>query len=163
MTFNFDGPEYMDPVLLDEPFYFNVDKSKYSQCIRNLISNSIKFNKAGGSVSVHTYLTAKIDESGLHREDTGFVIGRKDKQVHCVEMTEHGAAGSGNTLIGNDKGVLRIEVHDTGAGISEVNFCLGLLMVLLFSVLSHLLVSTMSPYAGWVALCRIIKRSCSKT
>ena len=84
---NIDKSSTMGQLLASTFIY--VDKNRFAQVIRNLLSNAFKFTPRGGKVTV----------TASHIEDT-------------IEYTD----GSHSAL----QKLLRIEVKDTGAGISQV-------------------------------------------
>lgn len=117
MEYNFDGFKYLDSVLVNENMCIYADRSKFSQCVRNLISNAIKFSCSGGTVTVYTYLVTEEDD----RESDMFSSATNEhRKVHCVEMTEKFYNNMTADNMSYNGQVLRIEVYDTGPGISSV-------------------------------------------
>jgi signal transduction histidine kinase len=82
-----------------------IDKPKFIQVIRNLVSNALKFTPAEGSVTVQVEARCE-DETGSARETT--VNGPRREGDLCVARRAVRYS------------VLRVTVSDTGAGISEV-------------------------------------------
>ena len=78
-----------------ESYAIHVDLAKFSQVLRNLLSNALKFTPRGGRVSVELELLRR-----------GIQARRRLESVWPEEQTY-------NTL--------RVTVTDTGAGISEVS------------------------------------------
>jgi len=90
----------------NENFNITGDKDKLKQVFINLISNAIKFNKAGGNVSIRLFTDNKNiiaefkDEGiGIKEEDLDFIFERfyrGDKSRHEVE-----GSGLGLTIVKN--------------------------------------------------------------
>lgn len=72
----------------------DVDINKISQTIRNLVSNALKFTPAEGQVDVH-----------VHRVNRNSDTGRRYSNDKMASTSEY----------------VRIEVRDTGPGISKVH------------------------------------------
>ena len=87
----------------------HVDQHKMSQVLRNLISNAMKFTKPGGSVTV----TAKHRTAGQETSDPKVYWWRHSSSVEPESVTA-------NTEYPSTQ-ILRIEITDTGAGISMAN------------------------------------------
>lgn len=83
-----------------------VDQHKMSQVLRNLVSNALKFTEPGGSVTV----TARHRSVQLEVPDPIVYWWRHSTAVEPEAATEYPKAQ-----------VLRIEISDTGAGISREN------------------------------------------
>ena len=79
-------------------YVITVDKTKFAQVIRNLLSNALKFTPAEGSVT--------IDVSALYPESGAAVVAIPGKHVSV-----HPPAVFSR---------LQLSVTDTGAGISKV-------------------------------------------
>ena len=82
----------MGQLLLSTFIY--VDVNRISQVMRNLLSNAFKFTPKGGKVTV----------TASHIYD-------------IIELTENNDSNNNDA---NNQQLLRIEVKDTGAGISKV-------------------------------------------
>jgi hypothetical protein len=105
----------------------SADRSKISQVLRNFISNALKFTPSGGQVSIvqkftphpaHSTNDAIISDSRLSsmvRE----VRARVNSSAVFVTNIDEDIESDTNTI---SNGILRIEVHDTGCGISHVSF-----------------------------------------
>eukprot|EP00602_Paraphysomonas_sp_CaronLab_P011554 CAMPEP_0185041960 /NCGR_PEP_ID=MMETSP1103-20130426/41889_1 /TAXON_ID=36769 /ORGANISM="Paraphysomonas bandaiensis, Strain Caron Lab Isolate" /LENGTH=523 /DNA_ID=CAMNT_0027581911 /DNA_START=653 /DNA_END=2224 /DNA_ORIENTATION=+ len=89
-------PLNLDEVVLD------VDVNKFSQVIRNLVSNAIKFTPRGGMVTV----VATLVNAPRPSSSSSSILG--DTSSRYSDTKE-------------DEKRLRIEVHDTGCGISKEN------------------------------------------
>lgn len=95
-------PESMDQVK------FSIDINKISQVLRNLVSNAIKFTPPGGSVIV----TARFIVDNVSAAAGSQSQGKRE--------TETNAETENNSENAEVKGVVRIEVCDTGRGIAKV-------------------------------------------
>ena len=82
-----------------------IDKSKFIQVIRNLVSNALKFTPAEGSVTVRIEAVCG-DGAGSTREATANSRQREGDLSVTPPTVRYS--------------VLRVTVSDTGAGISEV-------------------------------------------
>lgn len=100
ISFNF----HRDLVLVDNACTgcLHIDSSKMGQVLRNLISNALKFTPSGGTVTISLqYVANPTDEdSGVHP-----LVDADDVESTCSNQ------------------LLRIEVSDSGVGISETDQC----------------------------------------
>lgn len=109
---------HIDPLLYRLEGHVNVDERKIAHILRNLISNALKFTPSGGSVKVFTKVRRRknaavpLIESRASVQPVGLSILEQ-----CASTLERLTPTSSFNL--NDY-ILRIEVHDTGVGISEV-------------------------------------------
>ena len=115
------------------PYYLMADKQKLGQVIRNLVSNGIKFSRAGGSIRVK--LTAVSHDTSSNRDDkfkfflfeylwSVLALSRgysMEPQRNGIEMGTS-LPNLPNVPGEDDKKLfLRLEVIDSGAGISKVH------------------------------------------
>ncbi|HXG92071.1 MAG TPA: ATP-binding protein [Blastocatellia bacterium] len=63
-------------VLIDDSFSVQADRSRLEQILYNLVDNAVKFNRAGGSVTVSA--EEKDGRAAIHVEDTGAGIAAAD-------------------------------------------------------------------------------------
>ncbi len=76
-----------------------VDMHKFNQVVRNLISNALKFSPMNSAVDVYAYLW--LD----------------DRKVSVSDVREY---FKGNDASADLRAEMRLEVHDSGPGISKV-------------------------------------------
>jgi signal transduction histidine kinase len=117
-------------------YSIQIDQHKMSQVLRNLVSNALKFTQEGGSVAVvATHYTVQIEspEPPKWRQTS---VG---PEIH----TGTGGSVPADLLVGH---MLRIEVRDTGAGISRENQVISLSLSLSVSLCLSLSLSlSLSP------------------
>ena len=105
------------------PYYLMADKQKLGQVIRNLISNGIKFSQAGGSIRVKLSL---ILLSGQDDKNTSFCYDYL-KRLYRGRVRTQSDMGLSTSILyhapreDENKVFLRLEVIDSGAGISKVH------------------------------------------
>jgi signal transduction histidine kinase len=112
-------------------YSIQIDQHKMSQVLRNLVSNALKFTQEGGSVAVvATHYTVQIEspEPPKWRQTS---VG---PEIH----TGTGGSVPADLLVGH---MLRIEVRDTGAGISRENQVISLSISLSLSLFLSLSLS----------------------
>ena len=68
-----DGDDHLAPQLANAQL--TVDVNKFSQVIRNLVSNAIKFSPAGGAVHVYAFLTEVRGEGCVKLSLGIYIIG----------------------------------------------------------------------------------------
>lgn len=74
------------------PTHFRFDVNRMRQVIINLLSNSIKYNTDGGSISIRTSLSNKV--ATLHVSNTGQIIPAADLPYVFDRFYRHSAARS---------------------------------------------------------------------
>ena len=95
-----------------DDIYIDGDKQKLGQVMRNLISNALKFTPSGGTVTVRAVsLTSRYLPAPAHR--------RSIKSYLVTEVASKVAPASPPMV----PLWLKVEVSDTGAGISKVSDC----------------------------------------
>jgi signal transduction histidine kinase len=98
------------------------DRSKISQVLRNFISNALKFTPTGGHVSIVQKFIPHIANSS---SDAIISDNRISSMVREVRSRVSSSAVFVTNVEVDDiettpNGTLRVEVHDTGHGISRV-------------------------------------------
>jgi len=73
---------------LDEDYFIKADKFMLDTIIRNLVSNSIKFTKQGGEISINATKLDKENKIEISIEDTGIGMS-KDIQEKLFKIEEH--------------------------------------------------------------------------
>jgi len=122
VTFLHDGDTHIDPAVVDDNIHLNVDPRKISQVLRNLISNALKFTPKNGKVDVYVYLKQMSSVNSSTR--SSFAILNKVQPLGTA-VDGRNLSWDRKTNIGHsnlydvENTVLRIEVHDTGVGISQ--------------------------------------------
>ena len=107
---NNDVPEIDD-------IYIDGDKQKLGQVMRNLISNALKFTPSGGTVTVRAVSLTKVSEPSAQypRRSLKSLLSRGSSVV------SHGGDSDASNAKHNPTPLwLKIQVVDTGAGISKV-------------------------------------------
>ena len=102
----------------------NIDVTKFSQVLRNLLSNALKFTPKGGKVDVSCYM---IPMDHQDKEPIHFAkvpAGVKEQLETLLQLREFKTTSKSLESVPSlsDLGYVRISVQDTGAGISEVIF-----------------------------------------
>eukprot|EP00602_Paraphysomonas_sp_CaronLab_P011252 CAMPEP_0185043538 /NCGR_PEP_ID=MMETSP1103-20130426/42955_1 /TAXON_ID=36769 /ORGANISM="Paraphysomonas bandaiensis, Strain Caron Lab Isolate" /LENGTH=535 /DNA_ID=CAMNT_0027583717 /DNA_START=776 /DNA_END=2383 /DNA_ORIENTATION=+ len=117
VRYSCNGDTNIDPVFLTKSIYMEVDIRKISQVIRNLISNALKFTPAGGRVDVYAFLTPKHKQ---RRNNGSFSVHPFISQEDAmIGFPQHGEVDITTAELSNY--YLRVEVHDSGVGISKEN------------------------------------------
>jgi signal transduction histidine kinase len=84
----------------------SIDATKFSQVIRNLLSNALKFTPKGGKVTATC---------------STIPISHKDFSVHFVDVPSGIKEQYELNSLSNLHGFVRIHIHDTGVGINPAN------------------------------------------
>ena len=133
------------------------DKHKLGQVMRNLVSNGIKFTGASGKIAVKLSMvsvTSKAVTAPTERKSRWWFLSLicwpNFNPAGLAKKDVYGAGQDNKLAIGEDGAelLLRIEVTDSGAGISKV--CVDLTV--------HCIFQTDSRYLN----CRRIKSDCSR-
>jgi len=95
--------------------FANLDRSKFAQVIRNLLSNALKFTPPGGIVAIKTTVTP------------------------CPSMRYPSHTDTVARLPASQEQLLTIEVMDSGAGISKVVYDPAMLFILVLLLYLSLL------------------------
>ena len=101
----------------DQLSALHVDPHRMSQVLRNLLSNALKFTPSGGLVALLISRVSRREFKHLQKYPPSHVRSLKRNAVQPLEVTS-GALGAAKELLNN---CVRIEITDTGAGISEEN------------------------------------------
>jgi signal transduction histidine kinase len=117
VSLNYQGPSYL-PASLSQTLV-TVDFNRYSQVIRNLISNALKFTPSGGKISIYV-----SEQSRALSNPTKFV--RSDTLFSNPENLPKNCE---NSLAVDSDAVeyLRIDISDTGSGMTKVSPSLSLI------------------------------------
>lgn len=105
----------------------DIDVGKISQVIRNLVSNAIKFTPVHGVVTVSAHFIEKSDVS-IEEPALAFIAAERKSIKKSLSRSSSAVAyliGADPTFDGDDdddieSGILRIEVKDSGCGMSIV-------------------------------------------
>lgn len=101
----------------DQLSALHVDPHRMSQVLRNLLSNALKFTPSGGLVALLISRVSRREFKHLQKYPPSHVRSLKRNAVQPLEVTS-GTLGAAKELLNN---CVRIEITDTGAGISEEN------------------------------------------
>jgi hypothetical protein len=105
---------------VDKPTVFiDVDKAKFTQVLRNLLSNALKFSPENSVVKLHVTSVMKYNNNNnnnTHRHEEQQATDQADTPLPPPVSTDHLM-----TAIGEGTRFLRVEVHDSGEGISSEN------------------------------------------
>lgn len=94
----------------------SVDINRFSQVIRNIISNALKFTPSGGTISLIVYETS----TSINRTfSTSFPISTFDRIQS--ERIENRFDRSLSELASQKLDAIRIDISDTGPGLSIVS------------------------------------------
>ncbi len=112
-----------------------IDRTKFSQVLRNIVSNALKFTPRNGKVSVscHTLCSTTNDHGVIFAESSIPSNTTDTTNAPSMEVNRH--CFNPEECIRIDSGFVRINVTDTGPGISKVCYLRIFVAMILFVII----------------------------
>lgn len=105
-----------------EGIILRLDRTKFSQVLRNLISNALKFTPANGRITVSCHpLSPTANDSAIVFSDNSLSGTTSDGHPSPAFVVDKHTQKEQSKSRGVDSGFIRISITDTGPGISKVS------------------------------------------